>query len=356
MDLKKEQYKYVAPWQVYALNWSAKPGQFKLGFGSFVEEYKNQISVTTLRNNELVHLATADVNYPVTKLMWSPSKAAGPDLLATTGDYLRIWDLKQEEHELPQLVSRTRLGNNRRAVPNQKKEISAPLTSFDWNEADPSMIVTSSIDTTCTVWNIETGQAKTQLIAHDKHVFDVAFAKGTDIFASVGADGSVRMFDLRALEHSTILYETPPQSSTTKTDLQSAQQKGGANLTDPTPLLRLTWSKQDPNYIATFQANSNSVIILDVRTPATPVSTINGHTKAVNSVAWAPHSSGYLCSAGDDSQALIWDLSQMSKTKVVQDPILAFTAEGEINQLAWNNVFSDWIAITVGNTIQALRV
>ena len=36
-------------------------------------------------------------------------------------------------------------------------------------------------------------------------VYDLAFARGTDIFGSVGADGSVRMFDLRSLEHSTIM-------------------------------------------------------------------------------------------------------------------------------------------------------
>jgi WD repeat-containing protein 68 len=28
-------------------------------------------------------------------------------------------------------------------------------------------------------------------------VYDIAFAKGEHVFASVGADGSVRMFDLR---------------------------------------------------------------------------------------------------------------------------------------------------------------
>ena len=38
---------------------------------------------------------------------------------------------------------------------------------------------------------------KTQLIAHDKEVYDIAFACGKDIFGSVGADGSLRMFDLR---------------------------------------------------------------------------------------------------------------------------------------------------------------
>jgi hypothetical protein len=43
----------------------------------------------------------------------------------------------------------------------------------------------------------QTKTTKTQLIAHDKEVYDIAFAKGKDVFATVGADGSVRMFDLR---------------------------------------------------------------------------------------------------------------------------------------------------------------
>ena len=69
----------------------------------------------------------------------------------------------------------------------------APLTSFDWNETDPNIIGTSSIDTTCTIWDITKMQAKTQLIAHDKEVYDLAFASGVNVFASVGADGSVRV-------------------------------------------------------------------------------------------------------------------------------------------------------------------
>lgn len=87
------------------------------------------------------------------------------------------------------------------------------------------MIGTSSIDTTCTIWDINTQTARTQLIAHDREVFDLAFSRGTDVFASVGADGSVRLFDLRSLEHSTIIYETPKLE----------------------PLLRLEWNKQDPS-------------------------------------------------------------------------------------------------------------
>jgi hypothetical protein len=44
---------------------------------------------------------------------------------------------------------------------------------------------------------VQVMQPKTQLIAHDKEVYDIAFACGKDIFGTVGADGSLRMFDLR---------------------------------------------------------------------------------------------------------------------------------------------------------------
>ncbi|KAH9366823.1 hypothetical protein HPB48_021127 [Haemaphysalis longicornis] len=160
-----------------------------------------------------------------------------PDLLATSGDYLRVWRASGEETRLECLL------NN-----NKNSDFCAPLTSFDWNEVDPNLLGTSSIDTTCTIWGLETGQVvgramagggtvsghvKTQLIAHDKEVYDIAFSRaggGRDMFASVGADGSVRMFDLRHLEHSTIIYEDPQHQ----------------------PLLRLAWNKQDPNYLATF--------------------------------------------------------------------------------------------------------
>ena len=92
-----------------------------------------------------------------------------------------------------------------------QQELFAPLTSFDWNSTDTTVVVTSSVDTTCTVWDMnviflvllltifQTQQAKTQLIAHDSEVLDVSFAQGVHIFSSVGADGSLRMFDQRCV-------------------------------------------------------------------------------------------------------------------------------------------------------------
>ena len=48
-----------------------------------------------------------------------------------------------------------------------------PLTNFSWNEKIPSLVVTSSIDTTCTFWNLDTSTAVTQLITQDREVYDV---------------------------------------------------------------------------------------------------------------------------------------------------------------------------------------
>lgn len=259
--------------------------------------------------------------------MWSPDvrNYGAKDLLATTGDYLRIWNVADDGSGRGTLsVKKEALLNN-----NKTSEYCAPLTSFDWNETDPNIVGTSSIDTTCTIWDVATQTARTQLIAHDREVFDLAFARGKDVFASVGADGSVRMFDLRSLEHSTIIYESP-------------------NLD---PLLRLEWNKQDPNYLATFMVDSRRTIILDIRVPSLPVAELGGHLGCMNAMAWAPHSSCHICTAGDDCQALIWDLSAMPKHPV-EDPILAYNADGEVNNLQWSATQPDWVSIAFNDKLQ----
>ena len=160
------------------------------------------------------------------------------------------------------------------------------------------------------------------------------------------------MFDLRHLEHSTIIYEDPQH----------------------TPLLRLAWNKQDPNYLATVAMDACEVIILDVRVPCTPVARLNNHKACVNGIAWAPHSSCHICTAGkafsdnlelpgffkkniigDDHQALIWDIQQMPRH--IEDPILAYNAaDGEINQIQWGATQPDWIAICYNKNLEILRV
>ncbi|KAK7847843.1 wd repeat-containing protein lwd1 [Quercus suber] len=220
------------------------------------------------------------------------------------------------------------------SVRRDKNDFCGPLTSFDWNEAEPKRIGTSSIDTTCTIWDIEREVVDTQLIAHDKEVYDIAWG-GVGVFASVSADGSVRVFDLRDKEHSTIIYESSEPD---------------------TPLVRLGWNKQDPRYMATIIMDSAKVVVLDIRFPTLPVVELQRHQASVNAIAWAPHSSCHICTAGDDSQALIWDLSSMGQpVEGGLDPILAYTAGAEIEQLQWSSSQPDWVAIAFSTKLQILR-
>lgn len=172
------------------------------------------------------------------------------------------------------------------------------MTNFSWNEKAPSLVVTSSIDTTCTVWNIDTSTAITQLIAHDREVYDVAWLPGsTDIFVSVGADGSLRAFDLRSLEHSTILYETPVPKN-----VPPPSASPSASARPPTsPLLRIAFNPADSNYMSTFHMDGSDIQILDMRSPGQPVMELRGHHSHINALGWGSAEHPLLATAGKSS-------------------------------------------------------
>ncbi|WRX20291.1 WD40 repeat - like 10 [Theobroma cacao] len=328
---RSEIYTYEAPWHIYAMNWSVRRDKkYRLAIASLLEQYPNRLEIVQLddSNGEIRSdpNLSFDHPYPPTKTIFIPDKECQkPDLLATSSDFLRIWRIS-DDHSRVELKS---LLNG-----NKNSEFCGPLTSFDWNEAEPKRIGTSSIDTTCTIWDIERETVDTQLIAHDKEVYDIAWG-GVGVFASVSADGSVRVFDLRDKEHSTIIYESSEPD---------------------TPLVRLGWNKQDPRFMATIIMDSAKVVVLDIRFPTLPVVELQRHQASVNAIAWAPHSSCHICTAGDDSQALIWDLSSMGQpVEGGLDPILAYTAGAEIEQLQWSSSQPDWVAIAFSTKLQILR-
>lgn len=194
---RKEIYTYTAPWLIYGMNWSVRADQrFRLAIGSFEEEYSNSVRIIQLNEEkfEFEEVCSFEHPYPTTKIMWIPDPiGARRDLLATTGDYLRLWQVTDNKTvRLDCLLNNVRRAppptparpGSRLAAPtwtpgythsapagltpspsplaalqNKNTEFCAPLTSFDWNEADPNLIGTSSIDTTCTIWDITKMQA-----------------------------------------------------------------------------------------------------------------------------------------------------------------------------------------------------
>jgi DDB1- and CUL4-associated factor 7 len=386
---RSEIYTYEASWHIYAMNWSVRRDRkYRLAIASLLEQVPNRVEVVQLdeASGDIAPVLAFDHQYPPTKTMFIPDpNAVRRDLLATSADHLRIWRIASPDDDDGGAPANANSGSvrcNGTAQPQQQTAVKlrcelngnsnsdfcGPLTSFDWNDADPRRIGTSSIDTTCTIWDVEREAVDTQLIAHDKEVYDIAWG-GAGVFASVSADGSVRVFDLRDKEHSTIIYESGSGGSGSN----STAGDGGA--ASPTPLVRLGWNKQDPRYMATIIMDSPKVVVLDIRYPTLPVVELHRHHAPVNAIAWAPHSSCHICTAGDDSQALIWDLSSMgtgsngggsgngnTNTAAATaaegglDPILAYTAGAEIEQLQWSATQPDWVAIAFANKLQILRV
>jgi DDB1- and CUL4-associated factor 7 len=190
---------YVAQWPIYAVDWCKWPPRTnagaagKVAIGSYLEDGHNYIQVLDAsvapmdpenpmadRAFEFTKTAEATHAYPVTRILWEPpsSNKQTTDLLATSGDHLRLWSLPADTSAYSNSISRKdqpmqKLSPLALLSNSKSPEHTAPITSLDWNVVQPSLIITSSIDTTCTIWDIPTLTAKTQLIAHDKEVYDV---------------------------------------------------------------------------------------------------------------------------------------------------------------------------------------
>lgn len=332
---------YNAGWTANGLTWSnQEDGSMRFAVSSYMQDYKNCVDIVEKVDDTLVRRASWEHCYPPSKIQFSPQKSGtSGDLMISTADYLRLWEVKRgpptgddewrrKNPHVDSSVSVKKVFDGGRHY-----DFCSPITSCDWNVDDPRMVGCSSIDTTVTIWDIEAAKPTTQLIAHDKEVFDIAFAKGTFTFASCGCDGSARLFDLREMEHCTVVYEAP----------------------NAAPLLRVTWNRFDQTYLATFAVDGSEVIIIDIRFPSTPVGVLKSvHPDPINSVAWAPHSSTHIATAGESSTAHIWDLTDLPN--VTPNCYLNFRAEAPINNIAWCPHDEQWMAITSGKEAALLRI
>ncbi|KAJ3639052.1 hypothetical protein Zmor_008774 [Zophobas morio] len=194
------------------------------------------------------------------------------------------------------------------------------FTALDWNYFDPGLIAACGINAQVTVWNAS--------------IYDIKFGSES-IFSTCGDDGTLRAFDLRCLEHSSIIYESE------------------------TPLLRLSWNNSNSNYIATFGLDDLSVTVVDLRVPAIPVYKLAGHFLQVSAIEWSPGRANHLWSTGYDKQSLLWNLNENS-AGANQAPIVKMTEESAIHDVKWTSYEIDnsneWIIMALGNQVKATKV
>lgn len=216
------------------------------------------------------------------------------------------------------------------------------------------------------------------------------------------------MFDLRSLEHSTIIYEPSektsdkckcpvcvyppiadickPASSPGNVSPTTAQQ----TMSYAPPLLRLagnlflSWnsicksgadpvlaSPHDAHLLATFSQDANSIRILDVRQPGQALLELRGHAAAINCIEWSPSRRGTLASGGDDSLVLIWDLINHpavppngnppgppnSASVNSSGPVASWQCDYEVSNVSWapqsglTSQGQDWLGVSGGRSV-----
>ncbi|SCU91918.1 LADA_0F12992g1_1 [Lachancea dasiensis] len=381
--------RYEAAFPLFALDWSSED---YVAVGSYKEDTFNKLQI--LHSSDVMtweKIGEENCALPVSRVQWCPT--GGSQQLATCSDSLRLWrfaDFSLQE----QLNLSLHRYNKTSGASGSVSSLGQlpPVSSFHWNAIDPNLIISSSIDTTCTVWDLQANNyVKTQLIAHDSEVYDVKFlTQSTQLFASCGGDGSVRVFDLRSLAHSTIIYE--PSTNTGAHDGSGSARNSSGSKAGPGSaasgsasgsatssnagshaLLRLEPSPFDPNVVATFAHDSTSVLVLDMRYPGAPVLTLEAHSGAVNQIQWHPSRRNVLASCSDDCQVLIWDLNTQLTTSAaatnasskwnngkaalcVDSPQQAYNeSRYEVNNIVWQPQ-GDWLGCNMGRQFQSVRV
>lgn len=313
---------YETPWPAYCLSWwprSSGSSSFRFAVSSYLLDYKNYIHLIERdESGKLVSKRCYEHCYPPTKIMFPPKPIPNRDLFITTADYLRLWNF----FSLPD-----GLGEVKATVFHAGGSACTPITSCDWNSDNLNMVGSCSVDRVVTIWDLEAKRYTKKVMTNEREVYDIGF-NTAETFATCSADGSLRLFDLRNMEHSTILYESKNCS---------------------TPLLRLAWNRQDSHYISTFGVDSSQAIIIDVRYPLTPVTVLaDRHAAPINGIAWSPQSAQNICTVGEDGLVCIWDAN-------TGESLFQHQSSGRINNVAWNSSDKDWIAITTDNGAQVLR-
>ena len=107
--------------------------QFRLAIGSYVEQYSNAVQIVKKLpggdsyNNQLYQACEFDHPYPCTKILWSPDtrNMGGKDLLATTGDYLRVWNVTDDGSGRGTLIPKKEALLNNVSVYMKKDKVNA---------------------------------------------------------------------------------------------------------------------------------------------------------------------------------------------------------------------------------------
>lgn len=324
---------------IYAMNWTVRPDHaMRLGVCQCVNTMTNKIKIVEYSEEHKKIVQRCDVKngFPVSKLIFIPDKdLTYPDLFAVTDDFIKVYKIVDNKSILFECKMRN-LRDNRFA---------GPFTACDWNPIDMNLLAASSIDYTCTIFDIHVvdtvmndrvvwANRRMQFCAHDKEALDIGFKPDDkNILATCGADGSLRLFDSRDMQQCSVLYENPGKSA----------------------LVHLQWNPSRPYCLSTFPEDSSDIYLLDVRMPIARLVRLQSSTE-VSAFSWNPTDPNLFCTGDEEGNVLIWrDTGACLKANPLE-PVFSYKSVDAVSQVRWSPANAKWIASTFNESLELLMV
>ena len=255
--------------------------------------------------------------FPVSSLLFSPFEKSS-DLFITTSDKLKLYSYKESKI------------TPKETFITPKKEC-GPLTSSDWCMSNEAIVGVSSLDSTCSLFDLNASKLRNIFVACEREVYDLSFGQNENLIMTACADGTIRNFDMRTVEYS-IVNETD----------------------EDIPMVRVKWNRISPDFVLCIGLDKNKINIYDLRNQSNPYAILKSHTNVVNDAVWAPNSNTNLLSVSDDKKAFIWDIYTGSGQQV--ENVMKYETSEEIESCFWGERTENWVGITHGRSVEVLRV
>ncbi|GBG32591.1 Histone-binding protein RBBP4 [Hondaea fermentalgiana] len=224
---------------------------------------------------------------------------------------------------------------------------------LDWSPQRKGHILSSSDDGSICHWDINgkpdaKSKALDPLHSYSAHggtvVGDVQWhCKHQELFGSIGDDGAMCLWDLRA-------KDAKPIATAAK-----AHEKG---------VNTLSFSPFN-DYLSLTGGSDKVIKLWDQRNLNRPLHVFEGHTDEIYKVEWAPFSEAIMASCGADRRVMVWDLSRIGDELNPEDtadgaPELLFVHGGHtatVNDFSWNTN-DPWTIASVAedNVVQVFQL
>uniref|UniRef100_A0A452HA94 Glutamate-rich WD repeat-containing protein 1 n=1 Tax=Gopherus agassizii TaxID=38772 RepID=A0A452HA94_9SAUR len=206
--------------------------------------------------------------------------------------------------------------------------------AMDWSPMVPGRLVTGDSKKNIHLWSPKadgTWQVDQRpFTAHTASVEDLQWSPTeATVFASCSADGSIRVWDVRAAPGRACML-TASQAHASDVNV-------------------ISWNRHEPFLLSGGDDGALRIWDLRLFQTGTSVATFKQHTAPVTSVQWHPTDGGVFAAAGADDQVTQWDLAverdQEGEGESEDDPALAsippqllFVHQGEtdIKELHWH--------------------